>query len=121
MQHLWLAPQFDRTRLGIAVVDAIYGASALLTLVAGVLLVAVVGKPAAFYLANPVFHIKATLFVVVALLSLYPTLLLVRASRCPDATVTLPKSAIMVVRVELLLLLIMPLLAVLMAAGRGLH
>lgn len=55
-------------------VDAVYGASAGLLLVAGLLRVFYFEKGAAFYWGNAFFIAKLTLFIIVGLLSIYPTL-----------------------------------------------
>ena len=57
----------------ILAVDAIFGASAGLLLAAGLLRVFYFEKGAAFYFGNAFFLAKLTLFVVVGLLSIYPT------------------------------------------------
>ena len=54
-------------------VDAVVGLSAGIVVVAGVLRVLYFEKGADWYLDNAAFHAKMTVFVVVALLSLYPT------------------------------------------------
>jgi putative membrane protein len=55
-------------------VDAVYGASAGLLLVVGLLRVLYFEKGAAFYWGNAFFIAKLTLFIIVGLLSVYPTL-----------------------------------------------
>lgn len=54
-------------------VDGLYGLSALLVLVIGFLRVFYFEKGSEYYFANPMFHLKLTLFVAVGLLSIYPT------------------------------------------------
>jgi putative membrane protein len=105
----------------LAVIDAVFGVSALVVLTAGLLLWFVVGKPAQFYSTNWVFHLKLTLFATIAVLSIYPTIFFVRNRNQNSAEVVIPKSIIMIVRTELLLLLFIPLCAVFMAHGYGLH
>ncbi|MEI8595362.1 DUF2214 family protein [Photobacterium sp. Hal280] len=56
--------------------DAVYGIAAVVVLLAGLALWFLVGKPADFYTANPVFHAKVTLFLIVAALSVFPTVFL---------------------------------------------
>ena len=55
-------------------VDAVYGASAGLLLIVGLLRVFYFEKGAAFYFGNAFFIAKLTLFIIVGLLSIYPTL-----------------------------------------------
>jgi putative membrane protein len=54
--------------------DAVYGASAGLLLIVGLLRVFYFEKGAAFYFGNAFFIAKLTLFIIVGLLSIYPTL-----------------------------------------------
>ena len=100
-------------------IDTIYGVSALLLLFGGLGMWFVFGKPAVFYSSNPIFHIKVTLFLIMAAISIHPTLFFIRHRNVQTGVVTLPKSIIMAIRVELLLLIFIPLLAVLMASGVG--
>jgi putative membrane protein len=78
------------------------------------------GKPSLVYSKNWIFHVKITLFVTVGLLSIYPTVYFARNRKGdPDEAVTVPKLVVWVIRFELLLLFIIPLLAGLMARGIG--
>ena len=104
-------------------IDAVYGGLAVLLIVSGVLRLFYGAKGSAFYLSNPVFHAKVTLFVAVGLLSIAPTLRFARwskaALRTPDAT---PDAAAIgavrrMIHIELTLLAAIPLLAALMARG----
>jgi putative membrane protein len=120
-EHLLLSVDQSKNRLRrLAVVDAIYGVSVLTVLTAGLLLWLVVGKPSPFYSQNWVFHLKLTLFGSIALLSIYPTLFFLRNRNKNPQEVTIPKIIINFVRVELTLLLFIPLCAVFMARGYGL-
>jgi len=120
-ENLLLAKSLDSPAVRkLAIIDGVYGFSAVITLGAGLLLWLGVGKPAEFYSANPLFHIKMTLFVLVALLSVYPTFFLLKHRNTTLAELSVPASVIRVKRVELVLLLVIPLLAVLMARGVGL-
>lgn len=120
-EHLLIAPTVSAERMRkLAMVDAIYGISAILVLTAGLLLWFWVGKPAEFYSKNWVFHLKVTLFVVIALLSIYPTVFFLKHRKTHADLVTIPKKLIVVLRFEILLLLVIPLLAVLMSRGVGL-
>jgi putative membrane protein len=58
----------------IRLVDAVYGASAGLLLIVGLLRVFHFEKGAAYYFANGFFIAKLALFIVVGLLSVYPTI-----------------------------------------------
>lgn len=119
VQHMLLKGQVAAGGMKkIAVIDAAYGAAALVVLLCGLGLWLWVGKPAGFYSHNWVFHTKVTLFVLVGILSIFPTLFILK-NRKKTTTVDVPKYIVMLVRFELLLLCIIPLLAVLMANGVG--
>ena len=121
MEHLLIGKTMTRGEIKkMSVIDSIYGITAILVLTTGLLLWFVVGKPAGFYTQNAVFHTKLLLFVIIAALSIYPTLFYVK-NRKGDAneSITLPKPVVMLVRMQLLLLAIMPLLATLIAKGIG--
>ncbi len=59
-------------------VDLWYGISSGVVLIAGLLRVFVFEKGANFYAANPLFWVKMSLFAVVGLLSIYPTICFIR-------------------------------------------
>ena len=104
----------------LARVDAVYGLSAALVLLCGLTLWFWVGKPAAFYSGNPLFHLKVGLFVLMGLLSLYPTRYYLRHRKSTAEKISVPRPLIWVLRTEIGLLLLLPVLAVLMARGIGL-
>jgi putative membrane protein len=129
---LWfLAKEWTLLRAGaanvdverIAASDAWFGISAGLVLVTGALRAAFGAKGWAFYAHNPAFHVKVTLFVIVALVSIAPTMQFLRwrkarrsdaAFRVPDAEWTRARRLIMI---ELHLIALIPLAAVIMARG----
>ncbi len=119
VQHMLLKGQVAAGGMKkIAGIDAAYGASALVVLLCGLGLWLWVGKPAGFYSHNWVFHTKVTLFVLIGILSIIPTMFILK-NRKKATAVDVPKYIVMLIRVELLLLCIIPLLAVLMANGVG--
>lgn len=121
-EHLLLKKQMTRAELRrIATIDAIYGIAALCLLAAGLTLwLGSFGKPAIYYTKNWVFHIKLGLFALVGILSIYPTVFFIKNRKGnPTEVVTMPPTIIMLLRIELLLVAIIPLLAGLMARGVG--
>ncbi|MEM0898140.1 MAG: DUF2214 family protein, partial [Verrucomicrobiota bacterium] len=81
-----------------------------------------VGKSAEFYSNNPIFHVKITLFLIMGLISAYPTIFFARQKKGEMAEeVAVPGILHWSVRLEVVLLLAMPLLASLMARGVGLR
>jgi len=118
MQHLILSSEVTKQELKkIIFLDVIYGISAMLVLIAGLTLWLSVGKNASFYSTNWVFHIKLTLFVVILLFSIYPTLYFRKSRKIAQDTVVMPKMIIMSIRMQLLLVFIVPFLGVLIARG----
>lgn len=120
-EHVLAKPSISKAQLRqLVIVDMLYGASAVLVLLAGLALWLWVGKPAAFYTQNVLFHIKFGLFIAIALISAYPTMFYLKSQRQQNEQVQIPAKIRYVIRLQLLLLLIIPLLAVCMAAGIGL-
>jgi putative membrane protein len=104
----------------IRLFDAIYLVSAVVVMLAGISLWLWVGKPSEYYSSNPVFQAKLGAFVLLVCLSVYPTLFFHKHCKSALSVVEIPKKLVNVVRVELLLLVLFPLLAVFMARGYGL-
>ncbi len=121
-EHLFLKKELTRQEIGrLAKIDAIYGIAALALLSAGLTLwLGSVGKPAVYYSKNWVFHTKITLFLLVGLLSIHPTVFFIRNRKgSAEEIIQIPKSVFLALRSELALLVIIPLLAGLMAKGVG--
>lgn len=121
IENMAMAPQISREDLrNLLKVDAAYGLCALVVLACGLTLWFTGAKPSAFYSGNPIFHAKLGLFVVVGLLSIYPTVFLLRHRKSEAETLNVPAGVRRVLRLELALLAIIPVLAFLMARGVGL-
>lgn len=108
----------------LARVDAIYGAAAVTVLVTGLLRVFMGVKGAAWYGTNPLLHIKFTLFVIIALTSIKPTITFIRWRRALRATGALPTEAEILktrrlIMVQAHILPFIPLAAVFLARGFG--
>ena len=110
----------QKTRKSLVSIDRLYGLGAIITLAAGLSLWLWVGKPKAFYSANPLFHAKLGLFVLIGVLSIIPTVFIARSRNANQHIITVPGGILLIKRLELLGLLVLPLLAVLMARGVGL-
>jgi putative membrane protein len=121
-ERVLLKPEMTRAELNkLSQVDLIYGLAALSLVGAGLTLwLGSIGKPAVFYTNNWIFITKISLFVVVGLLSIYPTIFFLK-NRKGNASevVTIPKIISGMVTFEIIILLILPLLAGLMARGIG--
>ncbi len=103
--------------------DRVYGIAATVLLVVGFVRVFYTEKGSAYYFASGPFLVKLTLFIVVGLLSIYPTMKFLgwrtalREGRVPDFDAGTRRKVRMLVHLELTLLFIIMLMAVMMARG----
>ena len=105
----------------IGKIDALYGLAILLLFGAGLSLWFWVGKPAEFYSQNPIFILKFVLVCLVGILSIWPTIFFIKNQKGNDEDVVkIPSYIRKIILVEVVLLLVVPMLAVLMARGVGL-
>jgi putative membrane protein len=121
-EHLLLKKSMTRGELSrIARIDAVYGLAAVTLLTAGLTLwLGSFGKPSVFYSKNWVFHLKITCFALIGILSIYPTIFFIKNRKGKqEEVVAVPKNIFWMLRFELLLLVLIPLLAGLMANGVG--
>jgi putative membrane protein len=119
------ARSLDVRRLALA--DLGYFLAAMAVLATGLGRALAGAKPWAYYAGNPVFHIKITLFVLVALVSIKPTRVFMRwrKAAAADAAFRIDEREWRLARrmlmIELHLIALIPLAAVLMARGIGWH
>jgi putative membrane protein len=121
-EHLLLKKELSRADIGrLSRIDAVYGVAAFTLLCAGLTLwLGGFGKPSIYYSKNWIFHAKITFYIIVGLLSIYPTIFFIKNRKGnPDEKVAIPSAIFWMLRFELLLLFIIPLLAGLMARGVG--
>jgi putative membrane protein len=103
--------------------DRVYGIAATVLLVVGFVRVFHTEKGSAYYFASGPFLVKLALFIVVALLSIYPTIKFLgwrkalREGRAPDFDAGTRRKVRILVHVELTLLFVIMLMAVMMARG----
>jgi putative membrane protein len=118
-EHMLLGKQIPRSVVKkLSVIDSIYGVAAILIVITGLTMWFGVGKGADFYTKNPIMHIKFTLFVVLGVLSIWPTVFFIKNRKGDQSEmVDIPKRIFMFIRIEILLLFVMPYLAVLIAKG----
>ena len=106
----------------IQTLDIVYGASATTVLVTGIMRM-FLEKGAAYYNHHIAFHILFGIFVIAALISIYPTVIFLRwrsdtsAGRGQQLERSQFKRIQMMVRVEMTLMLLAPLFATWMAHG----
>lgn len=107
----------------IAIADAVYGISATILLVTGILRVLYFGKGTDYYLSNPFFYTKVAIFLVVGLLSLYPTVSFIgwfkslQQGQAPKLELAKLNRLLWLIRAEIVGFTLIPLLAVIMATG----
>jgi len=106
----------------LARVDMIYGISAIAVLLTGVARTWWGMKGTGWYWGQPLLHAKVTLFVVIGLMSIGPTVRFLRWRRQLRASGTLPseteiRNTRRLVMIEAHLLALIPLLAVFLARG----
>jgi putative membrane protein len=105
--------------------DAVYGVSAMLLIVVGLVRVFYTEKGAAYYFGSAPFLLKVALFVVVGLLSIKPTREFLswrsalRQGQVPRFDDARRRSIRMAIHIELTLLVVILLCAALMARGIG--
>ena len=108
----------------LAKIDMIYGMSAVLVLLTGIARTYWGAKGMGWYWSNPLLHVKVTLFVVIGLLSIKPTIVFLRWRKALRATGALPaeaevRSTRRIVMIQAHLLPVIPLAAVFLARGFG--
>lgn len=109
-----------RTARRLAVADLVYGLAAALVIATGLLKVFAGDKPAVYYGHNALFHVKMTVFLLVFLMSIYPTMQFIRNRRAADTDIVeYPGAVGTLLKVELAATALLPLLAVLMSRGFG--
>ncbi|MBD2163679.1 DUF2214 family protein [Calothrix membranacea FACHB-236] len=109
----------------VVMADAVYGLSATMILITGILRVVYFGKGTDYYLSNSVFYMKVSIFILVSLLSLYPTFSFLswikdlRNGKTPSLELAKVQRISWMIRGELFGFTLIPLLAVVMARGIG--
>ncbi len=99
--------------------DLFFGISAGFTIASGLFRMFYFGKGEDYYMSNPIFILKFSLFIVVGLLSIYPTIQFLKLRNLQIEFVTLKNFRIIrvLLLIEIILLLIIPFLAILVAKG----
>ena len=117
-----LKKEMNRKEAGKLVkADLLFGIFAGLTAIFGLLRMFYYGKGVDYYLINPLFIIKLSAFILVGLLSIYPTITFLKLRKTKREIINLKQHKIMklLIITEIAMLLIIPLLAVLVANGIG--
>lgn len=109
----------------IQIYDAVYGVSAIVILIIGSLRVMYFEKGADYYMHNAPFIAKMILFIIVGLISIYPTVTFLKWSKSlkqgiiPVVSDAQKRKIRLFIHVELTLLALMILCAAMMAKGIG--
>ena len=108
----------------LAKVDRVYGIAAIMVLATGVARTVWGVKGTAWYWTNPLLHVKLGLFIIVGVLSIFPTLTYFRWRKTLRATGKLPveadiKKTRRLVMMQAHIIAVIPLVAVFFARGFG--
>ena len=108
----------------LAKVDRIYGIAAVAVIATGVARTWWGMKGTAWYWTNPLLHLKLTLFVIVGVISILPTMTFIRWRKALKSTGALPAEAEVrktrkLVMIQAHLIALIPLVAVFLARGFG--
>ena len=121
VENIAIKPQITgEDARNLARVDAVCGISAIFVLGFGLSLWLWVGKPSEFYTGNPLFHAKIGLFLLMALCAAAPTIFFSKYRKSEEDIIDVPVHLRVLLKFQLALLVIIPLLAILMARGIGL-
>ena len=126
-ERLTLKVDLNRNEtIAMIIADAIYGLAGVAILVTGILRVKYFGQGGDFYTGNPVFWIKVSLYILVGILSLYPTTTYIlwaiplSKNKLPEISDNLVKRFRLIINAELVGFATIPFFATLMARGVGL-
>ena len=112
--------------ISIILADVIYGIAGLAILITGILRVKYYGQGGDYYTGNPIFWIKVSLYIIVGLISLYPTTTYIlwaiplSKNKLPDISENLVKRFRLIIMTELVGFAVIPFFATLMSRGIGL-
>lgn len=119
-EHILIKKEMTGTEMTkLAKIDLFYGIATIMVLFTGLSLWFWVGKPAAVYTRNFLFHTKLTLFLLLGVLSVFSSIFFTINKKKEQTLITVPKSIFLIIRIEMFILFIIPLLAVLMSHGFG--
>ena len=113
--------------ISMIIADVIYGVAGIAILVTGILRVKYFGQGSDFYTNNPIFWLKVCLYMIIGLISLYPTAnyilwaIPLSKNKLPNISEKLVKRFKLIITTELLGFATIPFLATLMARGIGLR
>ena len=112
--------------ISIIIADVIYGIAGLAILITGILRVKYYGQGGEFYTSNPIFWVKILLYILIGLISLYPTTTYIlwaiplSKNKLPIISDNLVKRFKLIIMTELIGFAVIPFFATLMSRGIGL-
>ncbi len=123
--EVWiLKPNMSRMQVrNLGMIDGLYGMASVITVTGGLILwLSDIGKPPEFYQVNGLIYLKLGIFILVGILSIYPTIFFIKqrqSKKNPDGNevIEIPVSIKRVVILELILVFTLPFWAALMAQG----
>ena len=125
-EYLALQPNLNRPLIQrLALLDLCYGIAAGIVFITGILRFAYFGKGMPYYLGHPLFYVKVGLFLLIALISTYPTVRFLSWRRtfnqnpCFEIEMNSINQLRHLICLEIGLLITIPFFAVLIARGIG--
>ena len=125
-EHLTLQPNLSRAQIQrLAMLDLGYGIAAGIVFITGILRFAYFGKGIPYYLGHPLFYVKVGLFLLIALISISPTVKFLSWRRAFNQNLSSEVDSDSInrlrylIRLEIVLLVTIPFFAVLIARGIG--
>ena len=112
--------------ISIIIADVIYGVAGLAILITGILRVKYYGQGGEFYTTNPIFWFKVSLYILIGLISLYPTTTYIlwaiplSKNKLPVISEDLVRRFKLIIMTELVGFAVIPFFATLMSRGIGL-
>ena len=123
-EFVMLSRSLSRQKISfLAKIDGVYGIASIFVVGAGMAMwfgfdAGLGFKPSAWYMENPIFHLKYGLFVLVGILSIWPSIFFMRQRKGDqEKDIQIPNHIRAIVRIGLIILSLIPILAVLAAAG----
>jgi len=110
----------EEDAINLAKVNLFFNLSLILTCIGGLVLWFWVGRPSNFYTQNPLFMTKLILFTLIFLLSLFTSNFFRKHREPKKETIEAPKLIVLLLRLQLIMRAIIPLIAFLITRGVGL-
>ena len=110
----------EEDAINLAKVNLFFNLCLILTCIGGLVLWFWVGRPSNFYTQNPLFMTKLILFTLIFLLSLFTSNFFRKHREPKKETIEAPKLIVLLLRLQLIILAIIPLIAFLITRGVGL-